>query len=144
MSMSTGSGAGGGFSGGGGFGGGGGGGGGVRGPAKTIDEQAIDDARQKMQELAISFGDTKVRINEITTQLLDNWVGKGRTEFATQYDLLIGKVDDIGDSLDDMNDALIEAQAAYQETDQAFHREVSMSLEDAGLIDAPLDHSDGI
>lgn len=104
----------------------------------TIETDKIGAARAKMLEILNKFRTVQNNLDTTRKNLCEDWVGEGRNEFQTQYQLLISKVSDIGDSLDEMYQALVEAEAGYGDTDSQIRQEVVMSLQDAGItIDVP-------
>ncbi len=118
----------------GGFASGGGGGGGGRGfTSGTIQTRSIAETREQMQKIVYQFKEQKKAVADVRTLLSLNWVGEGRNEFEAQYNLLISKVSDIGDTLDEMYKALVEAEAKYQEADDTYHQEMIMGLEANGF-----------
>lgn len=105
----------------------------------TIKTESIAAARVKMLDLLNRFITVQKEVALTRQSLCEDWVGQGRNEFQTQYNLLISKVSDIGDSLKEMYEALIEAEAAYQEADDRYHQQVTMALTDAGFDTGDLD-----
>lgn len=108
----------------------------------TIQTEMIAQARDTMQQIVERFKEAKETVADVKTYVGQNWVGEGRNEFETQYSLLISKVSDIGDSLDEMFKALVEAEAKYQEADEGYHQEMVMSMEASGLDVSGADKSD--
>ena len=114
--------------------GGGGGGGGFRGgevnilpqcskPPGTIDTAMINETHKKIKEIVSSYKDLKYKVSDTTVKLESNWVGSGRNEFESQYNLLIRKIEDFGDTLEEIYDALVEAEAEYEEQDDSLRIE---------------------
>lgn len=93
----------------------------------TIDGQMIYDTHSKMKELMESYKDVNLAVNQATNKVLDNWVGKGRNEFESQYNLLIKKIDDFGDLLKDIYEALVDAESAFLEMDDNIRQDFVMS-----------------
>ena len=96
----------------------------------TVDSQAIYNAHTQIKALVSSYKNVKRDVSTITNTIKDNWVGKGRNEFQAQYKLLIKKVDDFGDTLVDIYDALVDAESQYEEVDLSIHNEFERSMED--------------
>lgn len=92
----------------------------------TIEEKAISAAREKMYELTHQFISIQDRINQTSEMVKANWVGKGRNEFENQYNLLIAKIGELSDSLDEMYEALVDAETEYREVDNALRQEMVM------------------
>lgn len=96
----------------------------------TVDSEAIYNAHTQIKQLVSSYKNVKKDVSTITNTIKDNWVGKGRNEFQAQYNLLIKKVDDFGDTLVDIYDALVDAESQYEETDLSIYNEFERSMED--------------
>ena len=82
-----------------------------------IDTGKINAAHRQIKEIVESYKDVNLEVSQITKTIKENWVGKGRNEFESQYNLLIKKIDDFGDMLYDIYDALVEAEAGYESAD---------------------------
>ena len=93
----------------------------------TIEVQYINNAHSKIKNIVTRFNQAKVEVNEITNELKQNWVGDGRDEFESQYELLMSKIGDFSDALDEIYDALVEAEASYQTTDDNVRQGYVMS-----------------
>lgn len=89
----------------------------------TINSGDIYDAHTKIKEIVESYKDVNIRVNNITKTVNENWVGKGQTEFESQYKLLIKKIDDFGDTLQDIYEALVKAEAVYEEQDDNLRKD---------------------
>ena len=89
----------------------------------SINSGDIYEAHTKIKEIVESYKDVNVRVNNITKTVNENWVGKGQTEFESQYKLLIKKIDDFGDTLQDIYEALVKAEAAYEEQDDNLRKD---------------------
>lgn len=98
----------------------------------TIETEQIAAARETMHQIVKRFMEIKNQVNQTSQNLCEDWVGEGRNEYEAQYQLLISKVSDIGDSLEEMYQALVDAQAAYEETDRSYNQQVVMAMQDAG------------
>lgn len=83
----------------------------------TINSQDIFETHTQIKAIVEAYRDVNSRVNSITSTVNENWVGKGQTEFESQYKILIKKIDDFGDTLKDIYDALVEAEAAYEQED---------------------------
>ena len=84
----------------------------------TIETEQIAAARETMQQIVKRFMEIKNQVNQTSQNLCEDWVGEGRN--------------DIGDSLEEMYQALVDAQAAYEETDRSYNQQVVMAMQDAG------------
>lgn len=89
----------------------------------SINTSDIFDTHKQIKEIVESYKEVNARVNNITNTVNENWVGKGQTEFESQYKLLIRKIDDFGDTLKDIYDALVKAEAAYEEQDDNLRKD---------------------
>lgn len=96
----------------------------------TINTDEIGAARGQMLEILNKFRGIQERIVSTQQTLCEDWVGEGRNEFQTQYRLLLSKISDIGDSLEDMYNVLAEAEKEYGDTDSSIRQEIVMSMQD--------------
>ncbi len=120
------------------YGGGGrGGGGGAMGgrgggrTAGTIESDKIRAAHQQVRAIAEAYKKVNIESDAITAMVRENWVGEGRNEFESQYNLLIRKIEDFGDTLQDIYGALVQAEADYQEADNSLKQTYKMAVESA-------------
>ena len=94
------------------------------GPGPGLVETArLYEAHRRIREIAEAYGRVNEEVHRITNEVKENWVGKGRNEFEFQYKILIRRIDDFGEALLDIYDALVEAQAQYETADDALRRE---------------------
>ena len=93
----------------------------------TIDTQKIYEAHQKIKEIVLSFKDINKDVYAITKTVNENWVGKGQTEFESQYSLLSRHIEDFGDTLQEIYDGLVQAEADYETADDSLRQEFVMS-----------------
>lgn len=96
----------------------------------TIDTELIYATHRQIKEIVESFKTVNRDVADITTTIKENWVGKGRNEFESQYNLLIKKIEDFGDTLQDIYDALVEAEAEYETADDSLRQEFVMSMQE--------------
>jgi len=96
----------------------------------SIDTNKIYATHRQIKEIVDSFKDVNWEVSQITTTIKENWVGKGRNEFESQYNLLIKKIEDFGDTLQDIYDALVEAEAEYETADDSLRQEFVMSAQE--------------
>lgn len=94
-----------------------------------IDTEKIYATHRQIREIVESYKDVNLEVSQITTKIKENWVGKGRNEFESQYNLLIKKIDDFGDTLQDIYDALVEAEAEYETSDDGLRKEFVKAIE---------------
>lgn len=97
----------------------------VDGIIKTAEIKAV---HTQIKELVLSYKDVNFEVEQITKQVRQNWVGKGRNEFETQYNILIKKIDDFGETLQEIYDALVDAEAQYADMDDNIRQEYVMAM----------------
>lgn len=96
----------------------------------TIDTKVIYDTHTKIKEIVESYKDVNLRVSAITTEVNENWVGKGNTEFRSQYNMLIKKIDDFGDTLEEIYEALVKAEAEYEKEDDSIRQKFVKAVSD--------------
>ena len=95
----------------------------------NIDTSKIYATHRQIKEIVDSYKDVNLEVSQITKKIKENWVGKGRNEFESQYNLLIRKIDDFGDTLQEIYDALVQAEAEYETTDDGLRQQFVMAIE---------------
>lgn len=95
----------------------------------NIDTAKIYETHQQIKEIVESYKTVNLEVAQITKKIKENWVGEGRNEFQSQYDLLIKKIDDFGDTLQDIYDALVEAEAEYETSDDGLRQEFVKAIQ---------------
>jgi len=93
-----------------------------------IDTKQIHDTHVAIKALVESYKDVRLEVDNITMDVRENWVGKGRNEFQSQYEILIKKIEDFGDTLQDIYDGLVEAEATYADADNEIRQEYVMAM----------------
>ena len=96
----------------------------------TIESNEIKAAHENIKKIVDAYGEAHREVSEITQKVKENWVGRGRNEFESQYRLLISKISDFGDTLVDIYDALVEAEASYQDVDWDLKQDYRAAIED--------------
>ena len=94
----------------------------------NIDTAKIYSAHSQIKEIVESYNDVNLKVSKITLKIKENWVGKGCNEFESQYNLLIKKVEDFGDTLKEIYDALVEAEAEYETVDDKIRQQYTMAM----------------
>lgn len=95
----------------------------------NIDTAKIYETHRQIKEIVEAYKEVNLEVSQITNKIKENWVGKGRNEFESQYNLLIKKIDDFGDTLQDIYDALVEAEAEYETSDDGLRQEFVKAIE---------------
>lgn len=98
----------------------------------SINSKDIFDTHDKIKKIVESYNETNTKVNEITKTINESWVGTGQTEFESQYNLLIKKIDDFGDTLKDIYDALVKAEAAYGGQDDEIRKDFVKAISSEG------------
>lgn len=96
----------------------------------TIESKKIREAHQEIKAIVEKFKTVNQEVSEITMKVEENWVGKGRNMFESQYNSLIKKIDDFGDTLVDIYDALVKAEGEYGITDSEINQQFVMSMDE--------------
>lgn len=94
-----------------------------------IKTEKINATHRQIKEIVEAYKEVNLEVSQITKKIKENWVGKGRNEFESQYNLLIKKIDDFGDTLQEIYDALVEAEAEYQTSDDGLRQEFVKAIE---------------
>ena len=95
----------------------------------NIDTAKIYETHRQIKEIVESYKKVNLEVATITNKIKENWVGKGRNEFESQYNLLIKKIEDFGDTLLDIYDALVEAEAEFETSDDGLRQEFVKAIE---------------
>lgn len=94
----------------------------------SIDTSIIYDTHVQVKEIVEAYKQVNLEVARITAEVNENWVGQGQTEFESQYKLLIGKIDDFGEILQDIYNALVEAEGTYEDTDDDIRQDFVMAM----------------
>lgn len=94
---------------------------------ETIDTNKIYATHTKIKEIVEAYSLINLEVSRTTQEIKENWVGEGRNEFETQYNLLIRKIDDFGDTLKELYDALVSAEADYEALDAKTCQQLEMA-----------------
>ena len=89
----------------------------------NITSKNIRAAHEQVKTIVDEFAKVNLEVYAITKTIKDNWVGEGRNEFESQYNILSRHIEDFGDTLYDIYDALVEAEAEYGATDDELRQE---------------------
>lgn len=93
-----------------------------------IDTGQINDTHSVIREIVEEYNEINLEVSRITQTVRENWVGKGRNEFESQYNMLISKVEDFGETLKDIYSALVKAEAEYEESDDKVRQKYAMAM----------------
>ena len=93
----------------------------------TIETEVIYNTHTKIKAIVESYKETNLKVSRVTATVKENWVGKGCNEFTSQYNILIKKIEDFGDTLQEIYDALVDAEQAYEDADDSIRQEFAMA-----------------
>lgn len=95
----------------------------------NIDTAKIYAAHSQIKEIVSAYKNVNVEVALITQKVKENWVGEGRNEFEPQYNFLIKKIDDFGDTLQEIYEALVQAEADYETSDNELKQSFKAAIE---------------
>ena len=95
----------------------------------NIDTAKIYAAHSQIKEIVSAYKEVNMEVAQITQKVKENWVGEGRNEFESQYNLLIRKIDDFGDTLQEIYEALVQAEADYETSDNDLKQNFRAAIE---------------
>ena len=96
----------------------------------NINSEKIYDTHVRIKAIADAYAEINIKVDDITKNVRDNWVGQGRNEFDVQYKCLISKVKDFGDSLLEIYESLVDSEQAYEDMDDSLGRNFRMAMDD--------------
>jgi len=91
-----------------------------------IDVQGITSTAIVFRSTIRAFDDCITQMDNVTNNVLRNWVGRGRNQFETQMAIMKGQLDDISDTLYDVYNALVDAETGYIDQDEAVAKQFSV------------------
>ena len=92
----------------------------------NINTEVIYNTHRLMREMITEFNNSKLEVAAITQLVRDNWVGAGRDAFDTQYRTVINKIEDFGESIQEIYDALVDSEMQYEEVDVSIAQQFIM------------------
>ena len=95
----------------------------------SIDTEKINATHAQISKIVARYKEVNLEVAAITQKVKENWVGKGRNEFESQYNLLIKKIDDFGDTLQEIYEALVQAEADYETSDNDLKQSFKATME---------------
>lgn len=95
----------------------------------TIDTEAIYKAHRYMRQMVSDFHKSQQEVNRITQNVKDNWVGDGRNAFESQYKILISKIDDFGDTIEEIYNALVDSETQYETADNDLKQQFYIAMD---------------
>ena len=95
----------------------------------NIDTAKIYAAHSHIKEIVSAYKTVNAEVALITQKVKENWVGEGRNEFESQYNLLLKKIDAFGDTLQEIYEALVQAEADYESSDNELKQSFKAAIE---------------
>ncbi len=95
----------------------------------SINTEDIYAAHEAVYAIVKEYRELNNEVGKITESIKENWVGKGRNEFESQYNLLIKKMDDFGETLQEIYNALVKAEADYESMDNELKQSYKSAIE---------------
>ena len=92
---------------------------------QTIDTKKIYETHAQIKEIVMAYKDVNLKVNTITQRVKENWVGSG----CNEYKLLIRKIDDFGETLQEIYDALVHAEVQYETADDKIRQQFAMAMD---------------
>ena len=92
---------------------------------KYISVGEIGDTRNEFKNSIKTFEGYVREVNKAADDLRVAWSGKGYTQFEHQYALMKRQLDDISDILYEVYEALLDAETAYIDVDEAVAKQIS-------------------
>lgn len=96
----------------------------------NIHGEKIKATHQQIRTIVDEYKNINSRVAKITKTVKENWIGEGKNEFETQYEFLIKRIDDFGDTLQDIYDALVEAEVSYDTADDELRQGFMKTIKD--------------
>lgn len=93
-----------------------------------IDTEAINEAHTAIKAIVEAYKTINYDVSTNTTNVKAEWVGKGLNEFEAQYNILISKIDDFREVLEEIYDALVDAEAQYEAADDELRQNFVQSI----------------
>lgn len=94
-----------------------------------LEVKGITDACKAFQDKIKVFDSCVLEMDSATNDALRSWVGKGRNQFETQMNLMKSQLEDISEVLYEIYDALVDAEAAYIDEDEAVSKQFETVME---------------
>lgn len=92
-----------------------------------LETRYFESVIQAFSKGTAEYDDIRSAVGDTIDKLLPTWEGDGKKQFEYDYDILYRQLEDIGDILYELYDALVEAEAAYIEADTLASKQISIS-----------------
>lgn len=96
----------------------------MAGEVKSLDTNIMNESIISIQEQVKLFEEARKNIDSTTNDLLSQWVGESRNSFEKKYQLLSRNLKDIGDSLYDFYDSIVNSATSYIEADEELSKKI--------------------
>ena len=83
-----------------------------------LETKYFSDAITKFDTGVTTYKEIKTKVQNTVSALLRTWDGEGKKQYEYDYDILYRQLEDIGDVLYELYDALVEAEAGYIKADE--------------------------
>lgn len=95
----------------------------------NINTAKIYAVHIKIKEIVEHHKIVNFEVAKTTQAIKENWVGDGLDEFESQYNILIKKIDDFGDTLQEIYNALVDSEAKYETSDNSLKQDFKKATE---------------
>lgn len=96
------------------------------GNVEHIDTWKFSDAVTAFDKGVVEYNDIKKDVKNATTTLFTKWQGEGKKQFEKDYNTIFQQLTDIADILYELYDEIVDAQAAYVQTDEEMAKMMTM------------------
>lgn len=90
-----------------------------------LETKYFSEAITKFSTGVTTYNEIKTKVQNTVSALLKTWNGEGKKQYEYDYDILYRQLEDIGDVLYELYDALVEAEAAYIKADEQLAKQMS-------------------
>ena len=97
----------------------------AKGTVRYLEVDGLKDTGLSFKNSIKKFESYVGDMKKHTSTLLSTWDGKGRDQFETQFTLMERQLNDISDVLYEIYEALVDAQGAYIDADEAVGKQIS-------------------
>ena len=91
-----------------------------------ISLQEIGETRDAFQKSIKTFEGYVKSVNTAANTLNQSWDGEGSKSFTKQFSLMKTALDDISDVLYEIYEAILDAETAYIDADEAVAKQISV------------------
>ena len=95
------------------------------GSIQHLDTKYFSEAITAFSKGVTEYNRIKTDVQKNVSQLLRTWDGKGKKQYEYDYDILYRQLEDIGDVLYELYDALVKAEAIYIKADEKLAKQLT-------------------